>query len=135
MTDEETTDERPCGRVFLLARLVFGSVLAFSAIDNLRNLDEKIEYAESNNAPNPEQTVPFVSGALLFGSVGIMLWRLPRLAAISVLTFLVGVTPTMHDFWAVDEDQKEAQMVHFIKNLGLIGGALAFLVHGERDRR
>lgn len=145
MTDEETTneeaadekaaDERVCGRTFLLARLLFGGVLAFSAIDNLRDLDNMIDYAESKNAPQPERTVPAISGTLLFGSIGIVLWRLPRLAAVSVLAFLVTITPVMHDFWAVDEDQKELQMIHFIKNLGLIGGALTFLVHAERDRQ
>lgn len=134
-TDEGTTDERTCGRTFLVARLLFGGVLAFSAIDNLRDLDNMIEYAESKNAPQPERTVPFISGTLLFGGVGIALWRLPRLAAVSVLAFLASITPVMHDFWAVDEDQKETQMVHFIKNLGLIGGALAFLIHAQRDRQ
>lgn len=132
-TDEGTTDERSCGKGFLLARLLFGGVLAFSAIDNLRDLDNMIEYAESKNAPQPERTVPFISGTLLFGSVGIALWRLPRLAAVSVLAFLVSITPVMHDFWSVDEDQKETQMIHFLKNVGLIGGALAFLTHAERD--
>lgn len=134
-TTEEETAERPCGRTFLVARLLFGGVLAFSAIDNLRDLDDMIEYAESKNAPQPERTVPFISGTLLFGGVGIAFWRLPRLAAVSVLAFLASITPVMHDFWAVDEDQKETQMVHFLKNIGLIGGALAFLLHAQRDRQ
>lgn len=132
-TDEETTEEQSFSKVFLLARLVFGGVLAFTAIDNLRDLENNIAYAENNDAPQPELTVPFGSGALLVGSIGIALWRVPRLAALSVLTFLVPTTPIMHDFWAVDEDQKEMQQIQFLKNLGLIGGALAFLVIGGRE--
>jgi putative oxidoreductase len=132
-TDEESTDEQSSSRVFLLARLIFGGVLAFSAIDNLRDLDGNIAYAEHNNVPRPNETVPFASGALLFGSIGIVLWRVPRLAALSVLTFLVPTTPIMHDFWNVDEDQKEMEQIQFIKNMGLIGGALAFLVLGGRE--
>lgn len=134
-TDEQSTDERSTSKTFLLARLVFGGVLAFTAIDNLRELDDNIAYAENNDAPQPELTVPFASGALLVGSIGIMLWRVPRLAALSVLTFLVPTTPIMHDFWAVDDDQKEMQMIQFLKNLALIGGALAFFVLGGRDSK
>lgn len=132
-TDEESTDEQSSSRLFLLARLVFGGVLVYSAVDNLRELEDNIEYAESKDAPQPELTVPFGSGALLFGSIGIILWRVPRLAAISVLTFLVPTTPIMHDFWAVDEDQKEMQQIQFLKNAGLIGGALAFFILGKRE--
>lgn len=129
---EETT-ERSHGLGLRVARLLFGSVLAFSAIDNLRDLDGMIEYARAKNAPYPERTVPAASGALLLGSVGIVLWRLPKLAALSVLTFLIGTTPVMHDFWAVDEERKEAEQIQFIKNIGLIGGALAFLGHAKRE--
>lgn len=132
-TDEESTDEQSSSRVFLLARLVFGGVLAFTAIDNLRDLDHNIEYAKHNDAPRPEVTVPFASGTLLFGSIGIILWRVPRLAALSLLAFLTPTTPIMHDFWAVDEEQKGMEKIQFIKNLGLIGGALAFLVLGKRE--
>jgi putative oxidoreductase len=132
-TDEQSTDEQSSSRVFLLARLVFGGVLAFNAIDNLRELEDNIAYAKSKDAPQAEKTVPFATGALLFGSVGIVLWRVPRLAVLSVLTFLVPTTPIMHDFWNVDEDQKEMEQIQFFKNVGLIGGALAFLVLGKRQ--
>jgi putative oxidoreductase len=134
-TNEKSTDEQSSSKLFLLARLVFGGVLAFNAINNLRDLDNNIAYAENNGAPRPELTVPFASGALLFGSLGIVLWRVPRLAAVSVLSFLVPTTPVMHDFWAVDEDQKTMEKIQFLKNLGLIGGALAFFVHGKRDNQ
>lgn len=132
MTEEDT--ERSHGLGLRVARLLFGGVLAFSAVDNLRDLDNMIEYARANNAPSPERTVPAASGALLLGSVGIMLWRRPKLAALSVLTFLLGTTPVMHDFWAVEEDRKETEQIQFIKNLGLIGGALAFLGHAKREQ-
>ncbi|UPM43957.1 DoxX family protein [Halocatena salina] len=130
---EETT-ERSHGLSLRVARLLFGGVLAYSAIDNLRDLDGMIEYAKANDAPAPEVTVPTASGSLLAGSIGIAFWRRPKLAALAVLTFLVGVTPVMHDFWAVDEEQKEMELIQFTKNLGLIGGALAFLNLAERER-
>ncbi|NEU57561.1 DoxX family protein [Halorussus sp. MSC15.2] len=119
---------------FKLARLLFGGVLAFMAVDNFRNLEETVGYAESKGAPMAETTVPAVTGSLLFGGLGIAAWKLPRLAAGAVATFFLSITPVMHDFWAIDdEEQKQQQMIHFLKNLALLGGALAFLRIGEDD--
>lgn len=118
-----------CGRGFLLGRLLFGGILTIAAIDNLRNLEAMIEYAKAKNAPQPEVTVPFGSTALLFGSLGIVFWRFPKLAITGVLTFLIPTTPVMHDFWNMDGEQREIEQIQFLKNLGLIGGALAFLAH------
>jgi hypothetical protein len=36
----------------------------------------------------------------------------------------------MHDFWAVGEEDQQDEMIQFLKNLGLAGGALAFVVLG-----
>ncbi|WP_440007514.1 DoxX family protein [Halomicrococcus sp. SG-WS-1] len=130
-TETETTDEAPVethSRGFRLARVLFGGVLAFTALDNFRDLDEMIAYAKGKDAPMPERTVPAISGTLLFGGGGIALWKLPTLAAGAVATFLVSTTPFMHDFWNVEDDQqREQQMTHFLKNAALLGGALAFM--------
>ncbi|WP_306059453.1 DoxX family membrane protein [Natronococcus wangiae] len=119
--------------LFRLGRVLFGGILAFNAIDNLRNLDGRIAYAESKNAPAPDLTVPAVSGGLLLGGIGIALWRIPSAAAAAVVGFLVSTTPVMHDFWNVeDPEQKQQQLIHFLKNTALLGAALAFLKVGQR---
>ncbi|WP_128478592.1 DoxX family protein [Halorussus pelagicus] len=119
---------------FKLARVLFGGVLAFTAIDNFRELDDMIAYAESEGAPMADRSVPAISGSLLFGGLGVAAWKLPRLAAGAVATFLVAITPVMHDFWAKEDDQeKEQHMIHFLKNTALLGGALAFLRVAEDE--
>ncbi|WP_368276120.1 DoxX family membrane protein [Halorussus litoreus] len=119
---------------FRLARLLYGGVLAFIAVDNLRNNDQMVGYAESKGAPMADLSVPAISGSLLFGGLGIALWKLPRAAAGAAATFFVSITPVMHDFWAVeDEEEKQQQQIHFLKNAALLGSALAFLRIGEDD--
>lgn len=119
-------------RTFRLARLLYGGVLAFMAVDNFRSLDDMVQYAQSKGAPMAETTVPAISGSLLAGGLGIASWKFPRLAAGAVATFFVGTTPVMHDFWTEDDDQqKQQQQIHFLKNVALLGAALAFLRIGE----
>lgn len=40
------------------------------------------------------------------------------------MTFLLGVTPVMHDFWNSPEDPNE--MIQFLKNLALFGCLLTY---------
>ncbi|WP_255167850.1 DoxX family protein [Natrononativus amylolyticus] len=122
--------------LFRLGRALFGGILAFNAIDNFRNLEGRIAYAEAKGAPAPDLTVPAVSGSLLAGGIGIVLWRAPMAAAAAVIGFLAGITPVMHDFWNVDDDEQQQQeLIHFLKNTALLGAAIAFLKVGQRERR
>jgi uncharacterized membrane protein YphA (DoxX/SURF4 family) len=109
-----------------LARLLFGGGLLVLALRNITNLDGRIAYAEAKGVPSADALVPLGSGLLLGGSIGIGLWKLPRLSAASVAAFLVGVTPTIHDFWAVDDESRSEELTSFLQNITLLGAALAF---------
>ncbi|WP_226479605.1 DoxX family membrane protein [Natrinema amylolyticum] len=127
-TDEESITE---SGMFRLARVLFGAVLAFMAMDNLRNLEGRIQYAESKNAPIPSLSVPATSGGLLFGGLGLALWRVPATSAAAVAAFFASATPLMHDFWEIDDPElRQQEFFHFAKNTALLGAALAFLKLG-----
>jgi uncharacterized membrane protein YphA (DoxX/SURF4 family) len=111
----------------LLGRLLYGAVLIFTGMNHFKGGEEMAQYAEAKGVPTADVAVPLSGGMLVFGGLGIVLWRLPRLATSAVVAFLVGSTPVMHDFWAVDEEQKQSEMNNFLKNTALLGAALAFL--------
>lgn len=121
--------------VFQLGRVLFGTILAFMAMDNLRNLEERVAYAEAKGVPAPGRTVPFVSGSLLLGSAGLALWRRPRASAAAVAGFFLSVTPVMHDFWNAEGEERQRELIQFLKNGALLGAALAFLQLGRQQDR
>ncbi|WP_158057775.1 DoxX family protein [Halorussus halophilus] len=131
MSDGDAARQATASTTFRLARALFGGLLAFMALDNLRNLEGRIQYADAKGVPEAERAVPAATGSLLFGGIGIALWKLPTLAAGAVATFLAGVTPTMHDFWNEEEPQQE--QIQFLKNAALLGSALAFLKIGREE--
>ena len=121
--------------VFRIGRLLFGGILAFNAVDNLRNLEGRVAYAESKDTPLASVSVPTISGGLLLGGISVALWRAPAAGAAAIASFLIGTTPIMHDFWNEDDPQQQQQeMTHFLKNAALLGAALAFLGIGQRNR-
>lgn len=114
--------------LFLVARVLFGGLLAFQGLNHFTNADAMTGYAQSKGMPAARAGVLLSGGTLLFGGLGIALGVFPTLAAGAVVLFLLVTTPLMHDFWAVPEDQKQSEMTHFIKNAELLGAALLFLV-------
>lgn len=116
------------GLGFLVARVLFGGLLAFQGLNHFRNTDAMSGYAQSKGVPAARASVLFSGGLLIVGGLGIVLGVLPALAAGTIVVFLAVTTPLMHDFWAVPEDQQQAEMTNFIKNVELLGAAVVFLV-------
>ncbi|MFW6017665.1 MAG: DoxX family protein [Halapricum sp.] len=115
---------------FLLARVLFGVVLAFTGINHLTNAEDMVGYSQAKGIPAAGLLVPATGFQLLAGGIGITLGAFPVVAAGAVAVFLLVATPTMHDFWAVPEEQQQSEMTSFLKNTALLGGALAFLALG-----
>jgi uncharacterized membrane protein YphA (DoxX/SURF4 family) len=110
-----------------LGRVLVGLGLAFQAVEDFRDMDDTVEYADSAGVPLPELAAPFASGMMLVAGVGIALWRLPRLATGAAATFLAVVTTTMHDFWNADPDDKSGERLAFFGNLAMFGAVIVFL--------
>jgi len=74
----------------------------------------------------PELAVTLSAIPLLVGGFSLALGVKPKLGAIALLGFLAGVSPVMHDFWRnEDPEERKTNMVEFMKNMALAGGALA----------
>ncbi|ELZ45362.1 terminal quinol oxidase subunit [Halorubrum distributum JCM 9100] len=117
----------------LFGRLLFGAGLVVLAIRNLTNLDGRVAYADSKGVPEAETLVPAGSGLLLGGGLGISVWKAPKLSAGAVAAFLIGVTPLMHDFWAVDEEDRGGELTSFLQNVTLLGAAVAFFGRAREE--
>lgn len=66
---------------FLIARILFGGLLAFQGLNHFQNADAMSGYAQSKGVPAARAGVLFSGGMLIFGGLGIVLGgslRLPR---------------------------------------------------------
>jgi len=115
------------GIAFLLARLLFGGVLAFMGLNHFRNADQMVPYAEAKGVPAAGLLVPLTGGLLVAGGLSIVLGVYPLLGAGAVVLFLLVSTPLMHDFWAAPETEQQTELTQFLKNVTMLGGALVFL--------
>jgi putative oxidoreductase len=84
-----------------------------------------VGYAAAAGVPLPSLAVPASGVIAVAGALSILLGYHARIGAWLLVLFLVPVTLIMHNFWAVkDPMMAQLQMVMFMKNLSMLGGAL-----------
>jgi putative oxidoreductase len=122
------------GFSYALGRLVFGGFFLYNGINHFKNRKALEQYAAAKNLPSPDLAVVLSGAALTISGASLMLGLKPRLGALGVLGFLAASSPTMHDFWNLeDAGQKQNDAVHFWKNLALLGAALALMGAESED--
>jgi len=115
------------GAVLLVARVLFGGLLAFQGVNHFLDHEGMTGYAAAKGVPAPGVGVVASGLMLIGGGLGIAAGVFPAVAAGALVVFFVVTTPTMHDFWAAGEEEAQNEMIHFIKNVELLAGALVFL--------
>lgn len=124
MVVETLTD----GVALAVGRVLFGVVLAFMGLTHFLNLEEMAGYAEFKGIPAPTLGVLGSGVILLAGGLSIAAGVFPAVGALLVLVFFVAATPTMHDFWTVeDPEDRQTELTQFLKNVVMAGGALVVL--------
>lgn len=113
--------------ILLIGRIIFGGFFIFSGLNHFMNLGMMSGYAESKGTPAPQVAVAGSGVMLLAGGLSVVLGVLPVIGLILIILFLLPVSFVIHDFWAVPEEQKMNEQIHFMKNMALAGAALALL--------
>ncbi len=108
--------------VVLLGRLLFVLIFLMAGLSHFSG--QTIAFAASQGVPLASIAVPLSGVIALVGALSILLGYRAKIGAWLIAFFLVAVTP-MHKFWGIaDPMMHQMQMVMFMKNLAMLGGAL-----------
>lgn len=117
-----------------IRRSLLASVFVWSSLDALQNAEQRTAPADALNLPEPATMVRVHGGVNLIGGIMLALNIKPKLAALALVGNLIPTTLGGHRFWEQDDPgAKINQMVHFMKNVSLVGGLLGVLA--ERSTR
>jgi putative oxidoreductase len=117
------------GPVALLGRLFFALIFLAAAPNHFAS--QTIAYAASQGVPLASIAVPISGIIALLGGLSILLGYHARIGAGLIALFLIGVTPMLHNFWTVgDPMARQMQMIMFMKNVSMLGGALLITQFG-----
>lgn len=113
----------------LLGRLCFSLVFILGSFGHFTS--EYIQYGVSAGVPMPQILVPLSGILALLGGLSILLGYKARYGAWLIILFLIPVTLMMHKFWGLaDPSGAKMQMINFMKNVGLLGGAFLITYFG-----
>ena len=114
----------------LFGRLCLSAIFLLSGFNKITNWSGTVEHMTQQGM----SAVPLVlAGAIAFevlGGLSLLLGLYGRLGAILLIAFMIPTTVIFHDFWAVDPAQQQMQMIHFMKNLAIVGGLFMVVAHG-----
>jgi putative oxidoreductase len=115
--------------VVLLGRLLFGLIFVMAGPNHFAS--QTIAYAASQGVPLASIAVPLSGVLAIAGGLSILLGYRAKIGAWLLVLFLAGVTPMMHNFWAVtDPMMHQMQLILFMKNVSMLGGALLITQFG-----
>jgi len=116
----------------LIGRLIFGGYFLYNGINHFVQKDQLAGYAGAKGVPKADLAVQ-ASGALMaLGGLSLLTGYKPKLGSALITAFLAGVTPSMHRFWSEENpQQRQAEMINFMKNVALVGGAMLAASHPE----
>jgi len=117
-----------------IARPMMAAIFVTSGLDMLRHPAKPAQAAapvikalagRMNLPDDPELIVRADGATMLVAGTMLGLGKLPRLAALALAVTLVPTTYAAHAFWTVEDPTERAQQrIHFLKNVGLLGGVL-----------
>jgi putative oxidoreductase len=111
------------GAVVVLGRFFFALIFLLAGANHFNK--QTIGYAASQGVPLAAIAVPLSGVLAIAGGLSILLGYRAQLGAWLIVLFLIPVSFMMHKFWTVtDPMMAQIQMILFMKNISMLGGAL-----------
>src|SRR5258708_19950258 len=111
------------GGVVVLGRFFFALIFLVAAPNHFTR--QTIAFAASQGVPLASIAVPLSGMLAIAGGLSILLGYRAKLGAWLIVLFLIPVTLMLHKFWTVqDPMMAQIQMILFMKNVAMLGGAL-----------
>lgn len=114
----------------VIGRYLLAILFVFSGWGKITGFAAMTAYMASKGMPLPQALLPGAILVELGGGLALMLGWKARWAALAIFLFCIPTTLIFHNFWALPPDQAQNQMIHFLKNLALMGGLLYVVAFG-----
>ncbi|MFO1206959.1 MAG: DoxX family protein [Burkholderiales bacterium] len=114
----------------VIGRYLLAILFVFSGWGKITGFAGMTAYMASKGMPLPQALLPGAILVELGGGLALMLGWKARWAALAIFLFCIPTTLIFHNFWALPPDQAQNQMIHFLKNLALMGGLLYVVAFG-----
>src|SRR4051794_18599361 len=120
------------GALAVLGRILLCTIFLMSALGNkIPNFNAMAKVMAAQGIPAPQFMLVGAIVFLIVGSLSVIVGYKARIGATLLLIFLVLATYFFHGFWKeTDPKAVQEQMIHFMKNLSMMGAMLLVIANG-----
>jgi putative oxidoreductase len=120
------------GPLTVLSRLLLCTIFFMAAVGNkIPHFGDVAKVMESVGVPAPQLMLVGAIVFLIVGSLSVIVGHKARFGAVLLLTFLVLASYYFHPFWKLEGQAQQDQMIHFMKNLSMMGAMLFIVANGS----
>jgi putative oxidoreductase len=110
--------------ILFIGRLMLSLFFLMSGISKITRNKKMVEYAASKKLPMPSIAIILAAFVELGGGFAILTGFHSNIAALILFVYLLPTSIIFHNFWTLAEPEKQNQIVHFMKNVCIMGGLL-----------
>jgi len=114
----------------LVARILLSLMLVWSGIGKVMAFTYMAGYAAAKGLPAPGLAIGAAAAIEILGGLAVIFGFKTKLAAWVIFLYLIPVTFVFHNFWAVQGPDHIDSMIHFMKNVTIMGGFLMLAAFG-----
>src|ERR1700728_1913438 len=114
----------------LAGRILISVMFLISGFFKLGGYAQVVGYAAAMHLPAPGVAIAVAAAIELGCGLAVLVGFRTRFAAWLLFLYLIPVTYFFHNFWAVQGQEQQTQMVSFLKNVAIMGGLLVLSVNG-----
>jgi uncharacterized membrane protein YphA (DoxX/SURF4 family) len=119
--------------VMLVGRILFAFMFVMSGFNHLAKAEAMAGYAAYKKVPAPKLANLLSGVIMLLGGLSIILGVYADLGALLLAILLVAMAVKMHDFWNAQGEAKQPEMIGFMKNISMAGGALFLFAYAATE--
>src|ERR1700722_8087636 len=120
------------GPLTVLARVLLCTIFFMAAVGNkIPHFNDVAKVMASVGIPAPQLMLVGAIVFLIAGSLPVIVGYRARWGAALLLTFLVLASYYFHPFWKFEGQTQQDPMIHFMKNLSMMGAMLFVMANGS----
>jgi len=112
-------------------RILIAVIFIFAGFGKVTGLEGTAGYIASKGLPAAYLLAIGAAIVELGGGILLAVGFKTRIVAAIIALFTLAAALIFHNFWGVPAAEAQNQMIHFLKNISMIGGLLYVVVYGS----
>lgn len=108
----------------LTARILLSAIFLVSLLSKITGLEGTIQFMSAKGIPLPSLLIWGAIATELAGALALLTGYKMKEAGILLALYLVPTSLIFHNFWALEGQQFQMQLMAFMKNVSIMGGLL-----------